>query len=391
MALNPWIRDTGWLLLAGAGAAPLQFAASVLLARWLDADAHGIVLAAGATVATAATLAQGGMVSALIDAVRRHDVPPGVAWSRAVRDLAPIAIVVAVPMAFLVPGMLAPWTIAWFVGLLLFQLGSAVDRAADRFREAATMQWVAAALRVGALALALLLGAASAPRAVAASAIAAIGAAVWANGRVRPAPPGPRADAAPMRRFARQSFWWTAGALLHERLDILVLAALAPPRDVAIYGVAATLAGRVRVVPLAAGGALHPHLAGLAPAAALAEGARALRLNALPVVLGAVVLAALAPVVPHLWGSDYGASVPVLWCLLPGAALTGLTTLSGRVLQALDRQRLTVAAQFASLVVGIGLAAGLAPAFGALGVALASTVGAAAGATIVAIGWPRNG
>jgi O-antigen/teichoic acid export membrane protein len=195
-----------------------------------------------------------------------------------------------------------------------------------------------------------------------------------------------------MRAFARDAFLWTAGALLHERLDVLLVAALAGPEDVAIYGVATAVGARTRVVGLAAGGALHPHLAAMGAAEARAVGARALRGNALVAVGLAALVAMAAPAVPWIWGPAYAGSVWVVWVLLPGSVLASLVTLAGRVLQALDRQRVVVAAQFASLAVGLAATGLLVPGYGSLGAAAGSTIGAAAGAVALWAGWPpRDG
>ncbi len=387
------IRDAGWLLAASAGSAPFALAYSVLLARWLDPADNGRVLTVTAAVATVALLGQAGMVSALIDAVRRDSVPAAVAWTRAALWTALSLPIVSSPLLWLSgeSATLVALAATTIIALCALQLAQAVARATDRFHVASATSVALSVGKVAALTAVVLGVSPSVAWALGSTLVATAAVAVYASWGLAPAWPGPLSASVRMLRFAGGSFLWTATALLHERLDLLLLAWLTGnPTEVAVYGVALAVAQRIRVVPLALGGAVHPHLAVLAPDEAFAQSKAPLRLAAVWLALTSVSLAVLSPLaLPWLWGAPYAAAVPLVWVLLPGVAASAVTVLLGRVYQALDRQAVNVIAQGTSTVLGVAMALYLVPEWGALGAAIASTAASGIGLAVAGFAWLR--
>jgi O-antigen/teichoic acid export membrane protein len=173
------------------------------------------------------------------------------------------------------------------------------------------------------------------------------------------------------------SAWATTGAhQLHERVDLVLLAALrGDPVEVAAYAVAVAVVHRLRVVPLALASALFPQVSGMETKEGAAFAAQVCRVAlAASMGMGLVVAVVAFWAFPWMFGPAYTASVAPAWLLLPGvAALTPYVVLS-RWFQARDRQGVNVGVLAVSLGVNVALNLWWIPTHGAVGAAGASLV-----------------
>src|SRR4051794_333686 len=108
---------------------------------------------------------------------------------------------------------------------------------------------------------------------------------------------------------------------LNLRLDVLLVAAIAGPREVGLYAVAVLVAELVWLPTWALSQATKEAQAGADPVDAGLVTARGMRMTLVLSVLCGVGLAAAAPVgVTLVFGSDFSAALTALWILLPASA-----------------------------------------------------------------------
>ncbi|GIH24018.1 hypothetical protein Aph01nite_23280 [Acrocarpospora phusangensis] len=157
-------------------------------------------------------------------------------------------------------------------------------------------------------------------------------------------------------------------------VDVLLLSALASPREAGLYTVA------VAVLSLAAAPAEAVRQLSLARQAdADGDGARlattrALRLNLFAVTAVVAVLAAAAPIlIPLVYGPAYAPSVAPLLALAPGAIMLALLKPVEQFLVRLSRPMTMTAVAIIGLGVNLVLNGVLIPHWGAVGAALSST------------------
>ena len=250
---------------------------------------------------------------------------------------------------------------------------------------------VAGALPDGALRPLLLLGLVGATLAVtgltpagamALHAAAVVGALLWTvRAAARLCPEGPPAPP----RYATRAWLRsllplsliTAAALVNARLDLFMLGMLAGPESVALYGIAAQIAGAALMGRQIVATVIHPRVARLwasgARGALQSEATRAARL-AMAAVAAAALLVALAgrAVVEALIGPDFAAAAPLAAALCAGLVVVAATGPADSLLNMTGHETATVKAVAAGALVNAALNAALIPGFGPWGAAAAS-------------------
>lgn len=234
------------------------------------------------------------------------------------------------------------------------------------------------------VALALPAGGLSPAGAMALHVAAVVAALAWTLGAV--ARLTPEAAYAPPRYTARA--WLrsllplsliTAAALINARLDLLMLGLMAGPDSVAVYGIAAQIAGTALIGRQIVATVLQPRLARLWAAGARQElqavTTRAARLATLSVA-GAALAVALAgqPVIEALVGPAFSGAAPLAAFLCAGLLAVAATGPADALLNMTGHEMATVKAVAAGAVLNTVLNAALIPAFGTTGAAAASVV-----------------
>lgn len=168
------------------------------------------------------------------------------------------------------------------------------------------------------------------------------------------------------------------------RMDVPLIQALAGTGAVALYAVALPVAEGVMLLPTAVALVIFPQVT----AGALGRKAAA-RIGWAVVAATAVLAGAVAvagPVlIPAVYGGAYRASVPVVWCMLPGLVLFSAGRTPQAYLAATDRLNRIIVATTAALVAGLVGLLVLTPRFGAAGAGAADSAGYLAFTCVV---WP---
>lgn len=187
----------------------------------------------------------------------------------------------------------------------------------------------------------------------------------------------------------------TATAAVHERIDLLVMGAIAPSADVAAYAVAARFSQTVTIAVSAVGTVMAPHV--VERLAELREGrlehlqplVRSTARTALHVCLLALAGFAIGgPLLLKLFGHHYGQAYLPLVVLATGqvaASLAGpaapLSTLAGE-------PRIAIVSLATGIAVNAALNLALVPGLGGIGAALATAAGMVC-AALIARAWTR--
>lgn len=172
---------------------------------------------------------------------------------------------------------------------------------------------------------------------------------------------------------------WIGEAALRAnvRLDQLVLGVTAPPEALGNYAVAVTLSELLWYGPDALGPVLFNRVAALpdeASRAALVE--RIHRVLLLLLVPAAVALGAAALVfVPLLYGASYEATPPLLLVLLPGTVAAVTMKVLNKYFGGSGMAGRSGTTALVGSVVGMVLYVAMIPVWGAMGAAIASTIG----------------
>ncbi len=234
------------------------------------------------------------------------------------------------------------------------------------------------------VALALAAGGLSPPGAMALHAGAVAGALAWtllAMARLAPAPATahPRYAARAWLRSLLPLSLITAAALVNARLDLLMLGVLEGSESVAVYGIAAQIAGTALIGRQIVATVLQPRLARLWAAGARDElqalATRAARLAALSVA-GAALAVALAgpPAIEALVGPAFATAAPLAVFLCVGLLVVAATGPADALLNMAGHEMATVKAVAAGAALNAALNAVLIPAFATPGAAAASVV-----------------
>lgn len=195
---------------------------------------------------------------------------------------------------------------------------------------------------------------------------------------------------------ARAYLRYAAGAnisgialLVMLRLDVPLIQVFAGPVEVGLYAVALPISESLLLLSTAIGLVLLPSIA-----TGAADRERTIVITQLAsygAVAVALCLAVAAPfLVPVVFGPEFGASVPILWALLPGAVLftAGRTLHTYLVATSL---RAATGGALAALAIVVVLSLALIPRYGALGAAMASSAGYAGFALVNASTFARLG
>ena len=188
-------------------------------------------------------------------------------------------------------------------------------------------------------------------------------------------------------RYGRNLYVQNLLINLHERIDVLLLAALGVSAvDIGLYAAGVSVVAQLRQVPGAIGTVLLPRLAGATEAEAAEFTATVVRPSLLVMLAAALALAPAGAIgIPLLYGSAYLPAVLPFLVLLPGVALVTVSRVLGRYFAAVNRQRAIVVLRAAVLVLNVALNLWLIPRAGIVGAALASLLsyGTEAAATMV--------
>ncbi len=257
-------------------------------------------------------------------------------------------------------------------------LGSAVVLGAGWVRERSLLSIAGSALSVSLMALLLLgfhlglLGAVAAG--LAAPVLVSALLATWIGRRVGMTR---RVDASLLRSSAVFGLKMHPGLIAYWAnlsLDRLVVNYFLGAAAVGLYGVASGLGELLWQLPAAMAIALFPRAAGPASSTA-AVAARAARQATALVALGAVLLAALSPVIiPALFGRAFSGARPALLALLPGVVLFSPGRVLSSYLIAQGRQSALTWSAGLGVALTIGLDFLLIPRWGITGASVASSV-----------------
>ncbi len=181
---------------------------------------------------------------------------------------------------------------------------------------------------------------------------------------------------AELLRFAARAGLVNFANLLNYRIDIYVVAILAPVSAVGMYTLAVTGAESVLSLTLAVSQAAIPHVGALERGAAAGVPARCLRNGIFLAFMLAAAGAAAAPLVVHaIFGPGYATIVAPLRVLLIGlVAASTSAMISNYFVLNRGRVRVPLVTSAISTAVCAGLSFALVPRIGLLGAALGSTV-----------------
>lgn len=372
------------ITLANLMAMALSFAAVPLIARGVGPAGRGETGAAIAAFAIAPVLLAAGIPLE----IRRKSVGSMPRkWIRAARDIAAISIVPAAAVAIAVAALVfstSPEPVKWlvFMGITLAPMGVvwSVDIAvlvgAGRYRAVAIMRLVQPTFTLlviaGLWALDYLTPELVLIPYVLGSMFTMIVGMLFVRVRLR----GPRASRRALVRrgasFAGSSIAEAASARLDQVLVLHVIGASAA----GLYSIAAAMAALLTAIGQAIGADIFRNTmragsesgARQVAARGIGEGVSIIT----PAGLALALVSVLA--IPVVFGADYGASVDLLWWLLPGGIAVSVGYIGSMLLAADARGRDMTLLQSASLVLGVTLLYALGPIFGPVGAAIASSL-----------------
>lgn len=172
-------------------------------------------------------------------------------------------------------------------------------------------------------------------------------------------------------KFGAQCWLGQVAGTASNRLDQVLLAALASSRELGLYAVAVTIASLAYGPIQAVSAALFPRVAEGDPGLA----SRACRITALVVAILAVVLGAIAPaMIPFVFGEDYRAAVPMVLILLVASIASAISVVLSAALVAVNEPVATMRAELAALAVSIPALIAFLPGFGGRAAALISVM-----------------
>jgi O-antigen/teichoic acid export membrane protein len=197
----------------------------------------------------------------------------------------------------------------------------------------------------------------------------------------------PRALGRPFWRFAISS--WAAGVvglLVFSRSEIFILQAFDKPEALGLFALAFGLSQQITAPVDAMLHALTPAVAGVLsewPERAAAAFERSTRVaSLLSGGIAAVVVPALVFAIPLIYGSSFD---EVSWLFVPLALVSMLQSVNNPVIafvHARQRGGLILRASVFALIVNVGVAVALIPAFGAWGAVVANAIG-----QVVVLAW----
>lgn len=399
LRLPELVRGASAAFVWKVAATVLGFGVHLVVARLLGADGAGLYYLTLAIVTLATVLGRAGLDNVLLRFVAAQAA--GGKWAavsvlsrRSLRvagavscALALLLVVAAAGLAgsiFLKPGLAPPlrWMAFAAVPTSLFLLygellkavhrpgqGVFVQEAAMPLALLALLPWLAGRMSVAGAGVAHLLGS-----------IAVLAAAVFLWRRATP-PLGGGAGPVRTRELLSTAvpFLWVAVlSFVMTWTDVLILGRVADRAEVGAYAIAARIASLVAFFLVAANSVVAPRFAALHAAGRTAEldrlARRAARITAL-LALPAVLLFTLAPApVLRLFGPGFPAAAPALTVLAVGQFVNVATGSVGYLLLMTGNERLMQHNMAAAAGLNIVLNAVLAPRYGALGAAWATTL-----------------
>ena len=192
-------------------------------------------------------------------------------------------------------------------------------------------------------------------------------------------------------RFGLKSCVQNLVGNFNYQLGVYLIALFLTPKQVAFYGVAASLAQVVWYIPNSVGVVLFPRLSNASVEQIHQITARVCR-NTLAITSLIVVgmLTVSWFLVPLVYGLAYRATVPPLLILLPGALSMCLYKVLSRNFTSRNRQQFSILASSTALALNLGLGWILIPQWGVVGAATASTVGYAAAGIVLLVFFLRD-
>jgi O-antigen/teichoic acid export membrane protein len=195
-----------------------------------------------------------------------------------------------------------------------------------------------------------------------------------AGGRAR------REHVRPLTRYGLSQVLASAPQTFNGRLDQLVLSQTVRSSELGHYAVAVTLSGLAVPVVSALGNVLFPRLAAMKGGGAAERRlvrSAVLASSVVALVVVGVLTATAFVTVPLVFGSDYDASVRLVWLLAPAGVLLASTQVASDLLRGRGQPGLVARAQGVGLVCTAVLLALLIPRWGAAGAAVATGVACA--------------
>lgn len=377
---------------ARAGVALLNLVFGVLVARMLGPSGKGTFELLVLFPVMLATVTGAGLRPALTYFLARQDVERGAVVSEGIRlglralVAALVVSVVAVPVAArtvfdgTIPRVELAIALASFPAALLSSTGVAIVIGLRQFRLSSTLELVRAGTRVATVAGVLVFKATPANAILGyalAEAAVGIGSAIVLSGRndldryVATAP-SLRRD---IRNYARQGYLANIVGFLGYRLDIFLVGAFLPAREVGFYVAAVAVAERLWLPSQAIASVLLPQLTASSPGTRQRETERAGRVTlTITLVAGCVVWIGASPIIELLYSSSFLPAVGSLRWLLPGIVTMALARMFSARIAAEGAVKTNSRVSGAALVVNVALNLILIPLRGIEGAAIASTI-----------------
>lgn len=172
-------------------------------------------------------------------------------------------------------------------------------------------------------------------------------------------------------RFGSRAWIASFGSIANARVDQLLMIPLVPSRELGIYVIAVTFSGLIGVVTNALSSGLQPRVA---------QGDRDLPARATRVILSltavsSIGLALLAPwLIPVLFGSEFGAAVPLAWILLVAMVPTQMSSVLASTLTAAGFPGAAAKSEMIALASAVPVLVVLLPVIGAFAAASAAVL-----------------
>jgi O-antigen/teichoic acid export membrane protein len=374
-------RGTAWLTIAQAGRLTIQSGTFVLVARALGARGFGAFAAALALVSVLSPFGACGAGNLLVMHVARARGSFARSWGAALATVPvaglPLAALAVGAGALILPvpvALVVLVAIAELVFARLAELCTQAFQGVERPREVALLQLVPSVCRLGAAVLfaggavrwaAMYLGASVVAAAVSLLVVTCV------LGRPR------RGD---IREMLREGSWFAlaqSSANIYTDIDKTMLARLGSLQAAGVYAVAyrATAMAFTPVTALLTASYARFFKRG----ADGIKGSRAFATELLPgaCLYGAgagAVLFAIAPVLPHVLGSDYADAAGALRLLAPLPLIQAIYYLAGDALTGAGHQRVRTGIQLGAAAVNVLLCLWLVPAYSWRGAAAATLV-----------------
>jgi O-antigen/teichoic acid export membrane protein len=172
--------------------------------------------------------------------------------------------------------------------------------------------------------------------------------------------------------YGLRSYGTDVVGALAGQLDLAVIVTFLSAAELGLYSIALTLSRLLNIVQASLITVLFPRASTLEPDAGIALIARAARLStALSIVLGAMLLIVIPIALPRLYGSEFGAAIPLMPLLTVEAIIGGLGNLLKQSFLANGRPFVVTGIEVGSILCAVALLFLLVPRMNVLGAATA--------------------